>query len=157
MALQALWLCGVGLRKGTMASASTSVWEKAAPPSSSPDAGHFSSSQYVSDAFQSAAPTLELRQSENKSVCGPFKRNCWRFQQFLSSMASILTGFHRPELWGLIFLVLEPWAEGPGMGLGPFTLEISLPVFICPTWVWEQPIPRLHPPTSLDVVCSLSL
>ena len=54
------------LRKGTMAFASKSVWEKAAPPPSSHcDARQFSSSFYISDGFQSAAIVLELRGSES--------------------------------------------------------------------------------------------
>ena len=55
---------GGGLINGTMASASTSVWEKAALPSSCLDAGQLSSSAYVSGAFQAAAPVLELRGDE---------------------------------------------------------------------------------------------
>ena len=54
--LLTLWLCRGGLRKGTMASARKL----------SHDARQFSSSPYVSDVFQSAAPTLELRGSKSK-------------------------------------------------------------------------------------------
>ena len=56
-----LW--GGGLRKGTMASASISVWEKAAP-----DARQFSSTAHV------GAPVLELR--VNEVTRGTPKRNC---------------------------------------------------------------------------------
>ena len=38
-------------------------------PKSHPDVGQFSFSLYVSDAFQAAAPVLELRGSESKRVC----------------------------------------------------------------------------------------
>ena len=36
------------------------------------------------------------------------------------------SGFCSQKLWGLIFLALEPWAGGPGMGLGLLTPKISL-------------------------------
>ena len=57
------------------------------------------------------------------------------------------------KLWGLIFLALETWARGPGVGLGLLAPEISLPDFIHQRWVWDQPVPRLcisASPTSLD-------
>ena len=46
-----------------------------------------------------------------------------------SSTSSIPAGFHSQKWWGLIFLALESWAEGPGLGLGLFAPEISLPNF----------------------------
>ena len=42
---------------------------------------------------------------------------------------SIPAGFCSQKLWGLIFLALEPWAGGPGVGLGLLAREISLPNF----------------------------
>ena len=65
------------------------------------------------------------------------------FQQCPSSTASICTGFYIQKLWGLMLLALEPWAGKPEVGPGPLTPEISLPIFIYHTWVWDQPIP--HP------------
>ena len=53
------------LDKGTVTSASTSVWEEASL-SSCLDARHFSSSLYVSDACQTAALELGLRGSRSK-------------------------------------------------------------------------------------------
>ena len=50
----------------------------------------------------------------------------------VSSTNSIPTGFYSLKLWGLIFLALEPWAVGPGVGLGLFTPEISLLDFYPP-------------------------
>ena len=65
------------LKKRTMAFASTSIWEKAAP-SSHPDAGQFISSLYVSGTFQAAATMLELRRSESELVCvNPLSRTLW--------------------------------------------------------------------------------
>ena len=43
-----------------------------------------------------------------------------------SSTNSIPTGFLSPLLQGLIFLALEPWAGGPGVGLGLLAPKISL-------------------------------
>ena len=114
------------------------------PPSSRPGAKQFSSSPNVSGAFYSAATILELRVSESKSVCGSFNRICHGLQKFLSFTASILTGFCRQKLW-LLVLALEPWAGRPGVGLGPLASEISLLIFSCHTWVWDQPVPHLHP------------
>ena len=73
----ACWPCGCvrgGLRKGSMAPASTFVWEKAAPSSHS-NAGQFSFSLYVCDDFQSATPRRSSEGvSSSKSVHRPFKR-----------------------------------------------------------------------------------
>ena len=77
--------------------------------------------------------------SLSESVCGPFKRNCQRLQQFLSFTVSIPTGFYSLKLWRLIFLALEPWAGAPGVGLGPFPPEIHLLIFICHIRVCDQP------------------
>ena len=81
-----------GLIQGTMASESTSVWEKATPPAL---AGQISSSLYVVGSFQAAASALELRTSESMYVlCGPFKRNAWDSRISLSHSATIPAGFH---------------------------------------------------------------
>ena len=53
--------------KGIVAFASTSVWEKAAPLPPShfrPDVRQFTSSLYVSGAFQDAVSVLELRRNK---------------------------------------------------------------------------------------------
>ena len=71
--------------------------------------------------------------SLSKSVHKPFKRDCLGIHQFLFSTASAPAGIYTQKLWGLIFLALEPWAEGPGVGLGPLAPKISLLIFICHT------------------------
>ena len=76
--------------------------------------------------------------SLNKSVHGPFERNCLGLQKFLSSTVLIPTEFYSQKLWRLIVLALELWAWGPGFGLGPLAPQVSLPIFICHTWVWDQ-------------------
>ena len=66
--LYACQLCGsVGrtFRKGTIASAHLSVWEKAVPTSCL-DARHFHSSLYATGAFQAATLVLELRGNKSE-------------------------------------------------------------------------------------------
>ena len=43
-----------------------------------------------------------------------------------SSTESIPDGFHSQKLWELIFLALEYWCGGPGMGLGLLAPELSV-------------------------------
>ena len=50
----------------------------------------------------------------------------------VSSTNSIPDGFCSLKLWGLIFLALELWAGGPGVGLGLLAPKISLPNFYPP-------------------------
>ena len=44
----------------------------------------------------------------------------------ISSTDSITTRFCSQKLWGLTFLAPEPWAGGPGVGLGLLAPEIAL-------------------------------
>ena len=64
-------------------------------------------------------------------MCGFFQRNCLGLQQFLPPTQSLLF-FFSPKSWEFIFLALEPWAEGPVVGLGLLTPDISLPNFYPP-------------------------
>ena len=57
----------------------------------------------------------------------------------VSSTAPTPTGFYSQKLWGLIFLVLEPWAGWSGLGLGSLAPEVSLPIFSHHTWMWGCP------------------
>ena len=50
----------------------------------------------------------------------------------VSSTDSVPAGFYSQTSWGLIFLALEPWAGGPGVGLGVITAEIALLNFYLP-------------------------
>ena len=50
----------------------------------------------------------------------------------VSSTDSITAGFCSQKLWGLTFLALEPWAGGPGVGLGLLIPEIFLSNFYPP-------------------------
>ena len=97
---------GRGLRKGAMASASTSVWEKAALPVL---AGQFISTLCVPGTFRASfSPSL--------SLCRPFKRNAW------TPEALCLT---QPQ--SLLVYTLEPWTVGPSVGLGPEDPQRGLP------------------------------
>ena len=57
------------------------------------------------------------------------KKNCLGLQKFLPVTQSVTAGFYKQELWGLIFLALEPWAGGHGEGLGLLNAKISLQNF----------------------------
>ena len=62
---------GGGFSKETLASTNTAAWVKAAPPGHCLKARQIISFLDVHEAFQAAAPALELRISPSKSVCGP--------------------------------------------------------------------------------------
>ena len=71
----------------------------------------------------------------------------------VSPTDSIPIGFCSQKLWGLTFLALEPWAVGPGMGLGFLAPEISFPNFYPPHVVGpvhSMSVPLL--PVWMDVV-----
>ena len=65
------------------------------------------------------------------------KKNCLGLQKFLPVTQSVTAGFYKQELWGLIFLALEPWAGDPSVGLGLFAPEMYLPNFFYRVWVWD--------------------
>ena len=50
----------------------------------------------------------------------------------VSSTDLIPFGFCSQNLWRLIFLAMQPWAGGPGMGLGLLDPKISLLSFYLP-------------------------
>ena len=82
--------------------------------------------------------------SLSKSMCGLFKRNCLGLQKFLP-LTLLLLGFCNQKLWGLIFLALEPLAEGPGMDLGLLTPKLSL-LNIYPPHLGVGPACLMSPP-----------
>ena len=75
------------------------------------------------------------------------------FQQFLPLTHTLLV-FESQKLRGLIFLALDPWAGGPGMGLGLLAPEISLlnfyPPHVCEGPACSASVPLL--PVWIDVV-----
>ena len=97
-----------------MASAITSVWEKAVQPPAHTLLPDTSGPLDVSGAFQTAAPVQDLRDSVFKSVPGPFKRNCLRLQKLclsrtpcpflqLEVMSTSLPGFGTLGCGGLVW------------------------------------------------------
>ena len=94
--------------KETKASASTSVWEKAAPPALALMPDTLSPPRLPLVPFRLLPWCWSSGVSLSKSMCGPFKRNSQGFQQFLFSSASVPADFCSQKLWGPIFLVLEP-------------------------------------------------
>ena len=87
------------------------------------------------------------------SVCEFFKSNYLGLQKFLPLTQSRLSFAAR--IYGdLISLALEPWAGGPGVGLGLLLLEIALPNFYPPRVgvgpAWSSSPPFL--PVWMDVV-----
>ena len=50
---------------------------------------------------------------------GPFKSGNLGLQEPPSQSANISSAVHNQKLWVVLFLVLEPWAESSGVGLGP--------------------------------------
>ena len=110
-----------------------SLWESCFPSFFS-EARQFNSSPDVSGTFKAAAPMLEPEGvSQSQPVHGSVKRNCLGFQQFPSSLASIPAGFYIQKLWGLLFLVLDPW-----------TADLM--------YAWEPLLPR-YPSWYLSTTC----
>ena len=109
MASQLLALWGISYQRNNGLSQHFCLAENC-PSGSIPDAKQSSSSSYVSGAFPATTQALQLRGRESK-LSPPS-------HQTQSSIC-----FYNQMLWGLAFLVLEPWAGGPGVGLGPLTLH----------------------------------
>lgn len=86
------------------------------PSSPRPEVSQVSSSLHAPDVFCAVAPALELKVSE--FVHRPLWRSASVSSISPSSSETILTSFHSQMLWGLLFLVLVPWAQEPAVGLG---------------------------------------
>ena len=61
-----------------------------------------------------------------------------------SSTDSVATSFCSQKLWGLIFLTLEPSAQGPGVRLGLLTPNLFLLYFYPP--LMDGPAHSMSPP-----------
>ena len=134
---------GKCLIKGTMASACPFSRRKLSP-SFWLDTRHFSSSPYATGAFQAATLVLKLRGSESELIhvwvlC---RKLLGTLEIFCTNLISAI--FCSQKLWGLIFLVLEPVVGRPDVGLGLLT-HMWVRIFIHHMWMWDQPIPHLHP------------
>ena len=104
------------LSQGTMNSANTSLWEKAAHPVLTllpynliPPCMSFVPFELL--------PQCWHRTSESNYMCGPFKSNIWDSRSPPPHSATTPAGFQSQDLWGLFFLALEPWAGEVGVGL----------------------------------------
>ena len=120
MWLQPINFVGEELSKGAMASAG-------------PDARHSSLLLYTTGALQAATLVLELSGSKSKymSPVGFPQEELLRAPA-ASSTNPIPTAFCSQKLGVLIFLILESWARGPGVGSGLLAPEIPLPNFYPP-------------------------
>ena len=93
-------------------------------------------------------------ESQSGWVCIHFKTMWALYVEFpensaVSSVAPTPTGFCSQNLWGFIFLVLEPWAVWSGLGLGSLIPKIFLPNFYLPHMNVGPPVPVLLLPPSL--------
>ena len=146
----AFWLCGsqgTGLRKGTMASAHLSIWEKAVP---SAHTRHWLPDILVPPCMP-LVPFKLLPQcwssrgaSLSKSMCGFFKGSCLGLQKFLTPIQSPLV-FAARSYGSLPF-----WHWNPGLGGLVWGWDFSLPryssqIFIYHMWMWDQPVSHLQP------------
>ena len=143
--------CG-RVRNGTMASAHHSVREKVVPQLLPCQTGALSVPPCVHSAFQAGA----RREWVWVSPCvGSLRGTAWDSRSFYHQLNP--HWFCRQMLWGLIFLALEPWARGSGVGLGLLTPEISLLNFYLPHMVvgpahsMSLSLPRVW----MDVVSSI--
>lgn len=91
-----------GLNKETMASTSTSFWEKAAPSALNPKPDNYVP-PHISLAPLSLLPKCwsseQVSLSVNKSVSGSLRRNVCASSYPLSHSAAISTVFHSQKLW----------------------------------------------------------
>ena len=88
-----------------------------------PQSQTFSSSPiypwYILSCFPSATGQSKWVHQQVSLCRGPVS-NTWNSRSHPSHSATISTGFHSQNLWGLLFAALESWDAGPGVGLGPF-------------------------------------
>ena len=97
------------LRKGTVTSASTPALILM-PDNSIPPCMSLVPFKLLPQCWNSEGASL------SKFVHGLFKRNCLGLQKPV-----MLSHTLQPEVMGLLFLVLEPWAGELGVRLGPLT------------------------------------
>lgn len=113
-----LWV-NESLNKGTMASASISIWNKVASSALSLNPDNSVPSHMSLVPFKLLPQCWSLEQVK-LSVS---KYTCWDSSSSSFHSATISIGFHSQKLWELIFPALEPWAGELGIGLGPFTSQ----------------------------------
>ena len=117
--------------------------------STCPFSSHFTHFPYATGAPLAVALVLVPRVGEFAYILkpfGPFKQTLLRAA--VSSTAPTPTGFYSQKLWGFIFPALEPLAARLGLGLISFIPQVSFPIFIHHTWMWDylfcRPLPPPH-------------
>ena len=73
----------------------------------------------------------------------PLRKTLWDSSSFCLPQPQSPLGFIARSYSDCSSWHWKPWAGGSGMELGPLTFEKSLLIFICHTWVWDQPVPLL--------------
>ena len=142
---------GGGLIKGTVASASTFVWEKAISPPACTLILETSAPPHMSLVPFELLPqcwSLE-RVSQSKSMCvDPLRKTpgtpealCVTKPQFPLVLTARSYGTSHPSIRTLD---LGAWCESGILGASEAsTAKISLPIFIYYMWVWDLPVPHL--------------
>lgn len=103
----------IGLRKGTMAPASISVWEKSTRSSTPQLSPGCQTIQFLPESpwyLLSCCPQCwnSAQVSPSTFLHRPFKRNAGNFSSSPSYSATILSGFYSQKLWEFFFPALEP-------------------------------------------------
>ena len=155
----ACWICRGRARGKTLASASTSVWEKGTLPALvlNPD---------NSLPLHMPLVPFEYWSSDGVSPCaGPIRGTAWESRSLLSHSATSPAGSYIQTLWRLFFLKpfpLKPWVGVPDTGLGALASQGGSPQLRYPSQFLStscgcgtSQFCASTPPTSLNVVFSL--
>ena len=152
----ACWLCGSvwgEFRKGTIASAHLSIWEKCCPPAavlvpdtSGPPCMPVVPSKLLPLCWSSDGVSL------SKSMCGFFRRNCLGLQQCLLLTLSLLVFAARS------FGDLSVWHRKLRLGFLVWVCHSLLSrypsqIFIHHLWVWGHPVPCVCPSYQSGWMC----
>ena len=117
-----------GLIKGTVSSASTSIWEKAVPPALALMLGNSVSPSVFLVPFRLLPQHWNSEGvSLSKSVCRPFKKNCLGCQKPSLSLSLNPCWFLQPELMGTSLPGTGTLVWGPCVELGPLAPDFYLP------------------------------
>ena len=138
-----MWLCGRGgFRKGKMATARGILFRWKLFPSICSDARHFSFSPYSTGVLESCCPGTGVQRERvwvsPQSVMGPLKWDTWESWSFFHCPNPYW--FYSQKLWGLTFLVPEPWAGWSAVGPRSLAPEVTPLIFIHHVCVWDQPL-----------------